>query len=95
MLFLWLLFEPCLSGTAPLPEGSDVAATGLARDTVYRKKRQLQKYARLLLASETVLEEDERMALGEFFGLSLSGVPEQREMSLLELLRKLDPQRYA
>jgi hypothetical protein len=94
MLFLWLLFEPCLSGTAPLPQGAEVADTGLARDTLYREKRRLQTYARLLLASETALEEDERMALGEFFGLSLSEVPEQREMNLLELLRKLDPHRY-
>ncbi|KAL2016024.1 hypothetical protein VTK56DRAFT_4354 [Thermocarpiscus australiensis] len=93
MLFLWLLFEPRLSGTAPLPEGSEVADTGLARDTLYRKKRQLQTYTRLLLVSETAFEEDESIALGEFFSLSLSKVPEQRKMSLLELLRKLDPHR--
>jgi serine/threonine protein kinase len=94
MLCLWLLFEPSLSGRTPLPQGLKVADTGFAEDTLYRKKRQLQTYARLLLASETALEEDERMALGEFFGLSLSEVPEQREISLLELLRKLDPHRY-
>lgn len=96
ILCLWLLFEPCLLGTSPLPQGLkvvDIGFSGSAEDTLRRMKGGLRVYAQQLLASEIALEHDKKMALGEFFESSLSQDPEEREWSLSRFLTRLDPQR--
>lgn len=99
MLCFWLLFEPSLSGTAPLPQDfqvADVDGSRLAEDRLRRAKVELRAYAQKLLTSVTTLEnleQDKKIVLGEFFDSRLSQNPEEREMSLLTLLEKLDSQR--
>ncbi|KAK3356289.1 serine/threonine protein kinase japonica group [Lasiosphaeria hispida] len=96
MLCLWLLFEPSLSATTPPPQGVDVVDVGsltLAEKRLRTKKGELQTYAQQLLASDTTLELDTKMALKEFFNSSLSQNANDRALSLSILLRRLDPQR--
>jgi len=72
------------------------ARTGLPRsaeETLRIMKGKLKIYARHLLSSETGLRLDQNLALQEFFDLSLSHDPNERQMSLLTFLGKLDSQR--
>lgn len=92
MLCFWLLFNPYFPGTALLPEGLEVTVTRFA-ETMSRNKRQLETYARQILEWETVLAQDTKVALGEFFSSSLSQDPDRRKPSLPELIKKLAPDR--
>ncbi|KAK0712752.1 hypothetical protein B0T26DRAFT_780426 [Lasiosphaeria miniovina] len=88
--------DPSLSGINPPPQGIDVVdveSPTQAEDRLRTKKEKLQAYAQQLLASDTTLEGDTKMALREFFDSSLSQDPDDRELSLSTLLRRLDPQR--
>ncbi|KEY65536.1 hypothetical protein S7711_10073 [Stachybotrys chartarum IBT 7711] len=87
MLYLWLLFEPCLRGTAP-------ALQSRTEDSLRRMKGELPIYAQKLLASEISLDDDMRKILERFFNSSLMQDPEQRDAgSLQNFLRQVDPQR--
>jgi hypothetical protein len=99
MLCLWLLFETYFSRIMLPPQGLDLAAdafsssTESAKDILSKIKAELQTCARQLLAAETAMDNDTRMALEEFFDSSLSKDPKKREMSLQNFMCKLGPQR--
>jgi serine/threonine protein kinase len=95
MLCLWLLFENGFSGTTPLHRGPKVADIEFPRpteDNLRRKKGKLPTYARQCLVLEITMEHDKKTALEEFFDSSLNQDPQERELSLSRLLKKLDPQ---
>ncbi|CZR68796.1 uncharacterized protein PAC_18696 [Phialocephala subalpina] len=96
MLCLWVLFEPWLSGTIPLPSAlaaANIECSSKASVTLSKLKIELQKHAQQLLDAETAFGHDETRALKAFFDSSLSQEPEEREMSLSALLGMLDPER--
>ncbi|KAH8585400.1 hypothetical protein B0O99DRAFT_657318 [Bisporella sp. PMI_857] len=93
ILCFWLLFELYVSGAIPLPRDLEgIRLSGSVADTIGEMKRECQVYAQLLLASETKLGHETQMVLEEFFNSSLSRKPEKRDISLLRLLKILDPQ---
>jgi hypothetical protein len=99
MLCLWFLFETYFSGITPPPKGLDLAAFAVcssaepAKDVLTKFKAKLQTYAQQLLAAEISLDNDKRIALEEFFDSSLSKDPRKRDMSLQNLVSKLNPQK--
>jgi hypothetical protein len=95
MLCLWLLFEIRFPRTTPQLQSLEVEDCGSPRpleDIFPKVKSELRTFSQQLLASEIALEHDKNTALSEFFNLSLSQDPEEREMSLSRFLGKLDPQ---
>jgi len=92
MLYLWLLFEPDLSGLVSFLQdfkGVFLKSSSSVENPLSKKKSELQLYACQLLA-QTSLEESEKTLLGNFFESSLSLSPEERQNKTLTEFLKLD-----
>lgn len=101
MLCLWILFEKCLSGIAPLPQEAHWAkpyfqgkekrhlSKSILEDLKQRDR--LVMLAQQLVMAEKDLSNDTKQALQQFFSTSLTYDPNQREFNLRQLDSSLIP----